>query len=65
MNVNLCLQKDLEIPVPRYFMRNKIQLLKDKQKMFTNILETQGTKQKVREETSSHIKVLVRPDLCS
>lgn len=52
----LWLQKDLEIPVPRYF-QTEIQLLRDKQTMFTRILETQRTNQEVR--------VLLRPSLCS
>ncbi|XP_070850240.1 dynein regulatory complex protein 11-like [Chaetodon trifascialis] len=35
--------KDLEIPVPRYLLRDQIQLLRDKQTMFTNILDPQGS----------------------
>ncbi|XP_041822612.1 dynein regulatory complex protein 11-like [Chelmon rostratus] len=35
--------KDLEIPVPRYCLRDQIQLLRHKQTMFTNILDPQRT----------------------
>ncbi len=49
-HVGFCLQKDLEVPVPRYFLRDHDELLKDKRTVFNKFLETHGADCTVREE---------------
>ncbi|XP_044043451.1 dynein regulatory complex protein 11 isoform X2 [Siniperca chuatsi] len=58
--LDLKMTPDLEIPVPRYFLTDKIQLLRDRQTMFTNILETQRSNQKVSSVQSMSLEEAVR-----